>query len=161
MTEERDSAVLIPVDRRDSGDRILFTKRSEELPDHAGHVSFPGGKREPEDADLLETALRETREEVGIEEDCIDIGRELEPHYTKTSGYRIQPYAGELDGEYEIETGAEVDEMFYRDVEDLEQQYDPETAEFAFDDYRIWGATARILSTFLEEEYDSGGEGGC
>ncbi|GAA0350215.1 CoA pyrophosphatase [Bowmanella denitrificans] len=90
----RPAAVLMPIIERDEL-TLLFTRRAGHLKHHAGQVSFPGGRQEPEDADLLDTALRETREEIGINTDNIEIVGQLQ-RYRTVSGYEVTPYIGIL-----------------------------------------------------------------
>lgn len=156
------SAVLIPTYHDAGEDYVLFTERAEYLPSHAGDISFPGGKCEPGDGSLLETALREAMEEIGLEPDDVDVYRELEPTETKTSGYTIQPFAGEIPADYTFTMNDEVTGIIRAPISELCRNYrteydearERERIEFSYDDAVIWGVTARILSGFLEEEYD-------
>lgn len=86
----RPAAVLVPVVERADGLHALFTQRSEQLPSHAGQVAFPGGKSEREDASPLETALRETEEEIGLARDFVEVLGYLDLYQTG-SGFRIVP----------------------------------------------------------------------
>ena len=84
------AAVLVPLVMRDAGLHVLLTQRTEHLNDHAGQVSFPGGRREESDAGSVATALRETREEIGLAEDFIEVVGLLDDYETGT-GFRITP----------------------------------------------------------------------
>lgn len=91
-----DSGVLVPVYRGGDGAlRVVLIRRSD-WGGHAGHLAFPGGKRDPADASMLQTALREAREEIGIPADRIEILAELPPIETRTSGFRIYPVLGRV-----------------------------------------------------------------
>src|SRR5260370_32713230 len=86
--EIRPAAVLVPVVKREHGLTVLFTRRTAHLNDHAGQISFPGGRSEPGDADAAETALREAAEEIGLAAARVEVLGELHPYVTVT-GYRF------------------------------------------------------------------------
>ncbi len=90
-----DAAVLVPLVMRPEGLSVLLTRRTAHLNDHAGQISFPGGRVEPEDQGRAATALREAREEVGIEPDEVEVVGRLREYVTRT-GYRITPVVGLL-----------------------------------------------------------------
>src|SRR5215467_14797198 len=71
--EIRPAAVLVPVVKRENGLTVLFTRRTAHLHDHAGQISFPGGRSEPADADAAETAIREAQEEIGLAADRVEV----------------------------------------------------------------------------------------
>lgn len=87
------AAVLMPMLERQGQLSMLFTLRSRHLKHHAGQVSFPGGKQEPSDNNLLSTALRETHEEIGIHPQCIEVIGSL-PRYRTVSRFEVVPYVG-------------------------------------------------------------------
>ena len=89
----RPAAVLAPIVRRPEGWTMLFTQRAEETPAHPGQVSFPGGRVHADDASPLETALRETEEEIGLRREYIEIIGMLPDHVVIT-GYRVTPVVG-------------------------------------------------------------------
>src|SRR5207244_4441997 len=91
--EIRPAAVLVPVVRREGGLTVLLTRRTAHLNDHAGQISFPGGRAEPGDADAAQTALREAAEEIGLEAARVEVLGELHPYGTVT-GYRVTPVVG-------------------------------------------------------------------
>ena len=91
--EIRSAAVLVPVVKRKHGLTVLFTRRTAHLNDHAGQISFPGGRSEPGDADAAETALREAAEEIGLAPAQVEVLGEL-PEYVTVTGYRVTPVVG-------------------------------------------------------------------
>lgn len=149
MAEMRDAAVLIPV----AGDALVFTVRAAELPSHAGHVSFPGGKREPTDTSLRDTALRETEEEIRLDRSFVEITGTLPVHKTLSSGFRIKPFVGRVPEGLEFTPNMEVDEVFTVSLNRLhrsEVQGD-DGIRYPCGPYTIWGVTARILASFLDQ----------
>jgi 8-oxo-dGTP pyrophosphatase MutT (NUDIX family) len=142
---------------------LLFTLRSDDLPSHKGQVSFPGGKTHDEDVNLLETALREAQEEVGIVPQDVEILGCLDDVSTMANQYIITPFVGLLPAGYEFTPNpAEVTDIFTLSVADLENPHHRITENRSFDgvDYEIslitagphgiWGATHRITENFLE-----------
>lgn len=159
----RESAVLIPVYERAGQYHIIFTLRTQYLEHHKGEISFPGGGRHAEDRDLLVTALRESREEIGLREEDVEVLGVLDDTVTVTSLYRITPFVGLIPYPYEFKADPfEVEEIFALPVADLlhkakirvedqimgGQRIEVHTYEIG--GRTIWGATARILSRFFE-----------
>ena len=151
------AGVLIPVIDRDTGLSVLLTQRSAELKHHAGQVSFPGGRMEEHDQDIVHTALRETHEEVGIPPEVISVVGYLPPMPTIT-GYAVTPVVGLVAHDVtlridrtEVEYAFEVPLAFLLDSRNeraLEREYQGRrvpTVEFHFEGEQIWGATAHIL----------------
>lgn len=91
--QNRDASVLITLVQREHGLNVLFTRRTAHLSQHAGQISFPGGRAEGQDKDAIETALRETREEIGLGSEWVDVIGQLPPYHTIT-GYRVTPVVG-------------------------------------------------------------------
>ena len=153
----RPAGVLIPVMERDDGLFVLLTQRSAELKHHAGQISFPGGRMEEYDQDIVHTALRETHEEVGIPPEVITVVGYLPPMPTIT-GYAVTPVVGLVAEDIplridrtEVEYAFEVPLAFLLDSRNeraLEREYQGRrvpTVEFHFEGEQIWGATAHIL----------------
>lgn len=151
------AGVLIPVIERATGLAVLLTQRSAELKHHAGQVSFPGGRMEERDPDVVQTALRETHEEVGIPPEAVAVVGYLPPMPTVT-GYAVTPIVGLVDegvplqiDRTEVEYAFEVPLAFLldrRNAQALEREYRGRripTVEFHYEGERIWGATAHIL----------------
>ncbi|MDE3115273.1 MAG: CoA pyrophosphatase [Pseudomonadota bacterium] len=155
------AAVLMPIVRRDAP-TVLFTKRTEHLARHAGQVSFPGGRVHEADASLVETALRETREETGIGAEYVSVLGFLDSYETGT-GFAIVPVVGLLEEGFALAPDpGEVDEVFEVPLAFLldpanrkleGRQWRGRTRHyyaFSYGRHYIWGATAAILVGFAE-----------
>jgi 8-oxo-dGTP pyrophosphatase MutT (NUDIX family) len=151
------AGVLIPIIEHRDGCTVLFTRRSPHLRYHAGQVSFPGGRMEPGDTDILETALRETREEVGIDPSIVEIAGFL-PSLPTISGYAVTPIVGFVpSGTLIVPDPTEVERVFEVPLDFLlepanRQRSEREVygervavSEYRYAAERIWGATASIL----------------
>lgn len=153
----RPAAVLVPVVNRSDDLTVLFTRRTAHLHDHAGQISFPGGRAEPGDASPGETALRETLEEIGLEPERVEILGHL-PEYTTVTGYRVTPVVGLLTPplelrlyDFEVAEAFEVPLTFLLDPanhqrnllihEGRERHY----YAMPYGPHYIWGATAGML----------------
>lgn len=154
----KESAVLVPVYEEDDEPGLLFTKRSDDLPRHAGQVSFPGGRREDGDGTLLDTALRELHEEVGLPSGYVDVVGRFDDVRT-TTGYRITPFVGGVPRDFEyVKQETEVAELIFAPVAELAEPSVHERRRkggyklhyFHYEGYTIWGATAEILVDFLD-----------
>jgi len=154
------AGVLIPVLDRRGQLSVLLTQRSAELKHHAAQVSFPGGRMEADDTDVVHAALRETHEEVGIPADEIAVIGYLDPMPTVT-GYAVTPVVGVVSADVplrldrtEVEYAFEVPLPFLLDENNeraAERQYQGRTVptvEFHYKRERIWGATAHMLVEF-------------
>ncbi len=151
------AAVLVPLVNRPEGLTLLLTQRSDGLPDHAGQISFPGGRVEPDDLTLAHAALREAAEEVGLAPDRVDILGELATYETVT-GYRVTPVVGWVEPPITLTTDPiEVAEAFEVPLAFLldpanQQRHFRMLGEIRRDfwaipwrDRYIWGATAAML----------------
>ncbi|WP_312908845.1 NUDIX hydrolase [Natronosalvus caseinilyticus] len=157
-----DAAVLTPVIDRDGEDHLLFTRRADHLGEHPGQMSFPGGGREPQDDSILETALREADEEIGLEPSAVDVVGQLDDIRTVTE-YAVTPFVGRIPDRLYDPDEREVAEIV---VLPLSAFLDPDNYEydrrdhpyygdivihyFHVDGYTVWGATGRILVQLLE-----------
>lgn len=154
-----EAAVLIPIIARPEP-TILFTQRTTNLARHSGQVSFPGGRREPGDLSPLETALRETREETGIEPALVSIAGYL-PRYRTGTGYDIAPVVGVLTADFtlapnpaEVADTFEAPLAFFLDAANRRVETRIWGARersfyvFTHESHTIWGATAAILVDF-------------
>jgi 8-oxo-dGTP pyrophosphatase MutT (NUDIX family) len=163
-TPLRESAVLVPMFRDAAGEITLVLIRRSDYGIHGGQLAFPGGKREPTDASLLATALRETEEEVGLSAAAIDVLAALPPVQTLTSGFHIAPFLARitppLTWHFQPTEIAEVLEVPLRHLIDpanagqelwqLPGWPTPELISFwRIGPYHLWGATYRILHQLL------------
>ena len=160
----RPAAVLVPIVDRDEP-TVLFTQRTTHLPDHAGQISFPGGKIDPDDVSPLAAALREAEEEIGLERRFIDPIGYLDLYMT-TLGYRIVPTVARVDLGFRLELNrSEVDDIFEVPLAFLmtEENHKLHSREWKgmtrtvyampFGERNIWGVTAGILRNLYERIY--------
>lgn len=158
----RRAAVLVPVLLEQEGARVVYTLRKDDLQDHAGQVSFPGGSPESGDESLLATALREAEEEIDLRPDMVEVIGELEEMYIPPSGFLVRPFVGLLPHEAElILDPEEVEAIFSVSLDELMSpasfkkvvwEYDGRPHEapvFAVKGHEIWGATAAITGVLL------------
>jgi 8-oxo-dGTP pyrophosphatase MutT (NUDIX family) len=141
----------------------VFTRRSTGLRRHAGEISFPGGRRDPEDADLSQTALREAEEEIGLARSEVMLLGQLEPTPTWVTNYVIHPFVGLIPAgrAWEI-SPREVDAVLEFPLRALQEGrtrtrmerrgIEFETDAYVLDGHVIWGATARILENLLTQQ---------
>jgi 8-oxo-dGTP pyrophosphatase MutT (NUDIX family) len=157
---DREAAVLMPVFEKDGEPCFLLTLRTEEVETHKGQISFPGGMRHGSES-LEVTALRETREEIGIDEEKIEIlGRFHD--YISSTDYRVVPFAGYVRLPFQVVLQpAEVAEVL---TVPFRIFFDPQRLRtekmmlrgkridvhfYSYNSYQIWGLTARIIRDFL------------
>jgi 8-oxo-dGTP pyrophosphatase MutT (NUDIX family) len=153
------AAVLVPLVQREAGLTVLLTQRAATLKDHAGQISFPGGRIEAHDADAWQAALREAHEEIGLSTSCVEFAGYLPDHWVGT-GFRVTPAVGFVSPNYELRIAtAEVHEVFevplnfildaanhkprLRRVGDVTLQ----VFDIPYGERNIWGATAGMLLT--------------
>src|ERR671921_769179 len=112
-TDTRLAAVLVPIIVEGEDARVVYTVRKDDLADHAGQISFPGGSMEARDTSLLETALREAQEEIDLSPDLVEVVGELEEMYIPPSNFCVSPFVGPPPPEAErVLSPDEVEEIF-------------------------------------------------
>jgi 8-oxo-dGTP pyrophosphatase MutT (NUDIX family) len=152
-----DAAVLVPIVNRGNGAMLLFTRRTPHLDDHAGQISFPGGRVEASDASREETALRETEEEIGLPRAQVTLLGRL-PEYAIPSGFRITPVVGWVEPPFTLqEDPFEVAAVFEAPLAYFLDASNYQRREYRFrgkhrhylavpyEGHYIWGATAGML----------------
>lgn len=158
-----EAAVLVPVCMGHEGEQVLFIKRAAAPDAHGGQFAFPGGRREPEDADLVATALREAWEEVGLLPEHVEVLGQLDAQVTPT-GFHITPVVGRVPWPYALELNpVEVDRVIQVPLARLLEPGYIRLAEVPLAGGRvvssyvfelgadvIWGATARITLQLVE-----------
>lgn len=157
----RRACVLIPLTRSASGWSILFTRRSEHLTAHSGQIAFPGGGVERGES-LLDAAIREAEEEVGIPPEQVEIIGRLDDIVTN-SGFLVAPFAAVIREPVSyVLQASEVVEVFEVPIERLLELGNPEVRYVTFrnrrhpayyyryEQYEIWGLTGRMLKGFLD-----------
>lgn len=160
----KEASVLIPLFCREGKCCVLLTRRTQQVEYHKGEISFPGGAREASDGSLLNTALRETQEETGIDAGTIQILGKLDDTLTVVSNFVISPFVGWVSYPYrcclnalETEEILEIPLFFFLRRENYwksEFQYRRKSYESHFykwnDNAVVWGATARIIYHFCQ-----------
>ncbi len=155
------AAVLVALYKGETGYHVVLTKRSEHVEHHKGEISFPGGKLDDTDSDLISCALRETHEEIGVHPGDVQVLGELDDVYTYATGFLVVPFVGVIPHPYQFTTNSrEIDEVL---AVPFEVFFDPSCKDerlwdlngrsvrmvyYNWDGYTIWGATARILDDF-------------
>ena len=159
----RSAAVLIPLYESGGEVHLVLTKRSSTVRTHRGEVSFPGGGQEPSDGSLEATALREAQEEIGLHPDDVEVLGVGDDMPTAVSGYVIRPFVARIPHPYVFRPDpSEVERVLRPRLRDFtdpsrrrEQTWEREGVRFPMTFYEVegeivWGATARILVTFLD-----------
>ena len=161
------SAVLVPITFENNSANIILTYRSAKLKDHAGQISFPGGRIDKKDLSPIDTAIRETKEEIGIEKKYINILGNLDNYVTGT-GFQILPIIANVIGGYDISINSkEVESVFKlpmsilmnkknNDIQEKlyyngEISYNYNFNVINYENHFIWGATASILLNLYEK----------
>jgi 8-oxo-dGTP pyrophosphatase MutT (NUDIX family) len=159
------AAVLVALYDRQGELNVVFTKRTDRVQHHRGEISFPGGAMDPEDVDLIATALRECEEEIGLHAEHIQIIGQLDDVVT-VSSFHVSVFVGEIrqslspytwqPHEHEVAEVLEVPLWHLLDVSNLVEVPRQREGElvimegFRFGDHTIWGATGRMLRNFLD-----------
>ena len=155
------AAVLVALYEHDRSLHAVFTRRHSDLRSHAGEISFPGGRRDDADADLVTTALREAEEEIGLPRDAVHILGALCPTPTMATSFGVYPFVGLIDpGREWMLSPREVDEVLELRLSDLRAASNRRRLLHRGIPFRsvvydvseeavIWGATARIVGDLL------------
>jgi 8-oxo-dGTP pyrophosphatase MutT (NUDIX family) len=158
------AAVLIPLFREDGEYKVLFTKRTDRVEHHKGQISFPGGAVDEEDGSLVETALREAYEEVGLLREDVRILGRIDDRLTVASNFVIHPFVGTIPHPYDFRINAkevknlvEVPLKIFFPDGSTDNMHDVEYAgityqsvAFPYQGEVIWGATAKIMENLVE-----------
>lgn len=166
MNDTKKSAVLVPIYRRDDGEVMVILVRRSEGDNHGGQIAFPGGKVSKSDKTLLDTALREADEEIGLPAENVLIIRQLPKVYTNFSNFEITPFLSKIKkpANWKLSKN-EISEVIEIPVKRLSDQlsHGQETMDFPDWDkarevpfirigqYKLWGASYRILEPILTE----------
>lgn len=155
--EERPAAVLVPLVWHQGAPAVLLTRRTASLSQHAGQISFPGGKIDPHDPSAVHAALRETREEVGLAEENISVLGTL-PDYVTITRFRVTPVVGllvpplalapepsEVAEVFEVPLGLVLDPRQYERHSYVRDGVAGVYLSLTFGQHHIWGATAAML----------------
>lgn len=157
------AAVLVPFFELQGELYLLFTKRTGHLHHHSGEICFPGGSRDPQDPDLLFTALRELQEEVAVPSDQVEVLGRIDDTKTVSSAFVVAPYIGFLQpnaqfspNEIEVEQILQIpfkhfyDPSIFREEPRMVDQRNIPVYYYQWQNHTIWGLTARILKTLME-----------
>lgn len=161
------AAVIVPILEKDGQAHFLFTKRTTHVAQHKGEICFPGGHHETRDSTLLDTALRETHEEIGLPPEAVEVLGEMSQEKTYATRFIISPFVARIPYPYPFRADPhEIEEIMAIPVESLRNKngFREETWSFdgagtrpvcffSYQGYIIWGATARILKSLLEMVY--------
>lgn len=161
--EFRPAAVLVPLFWQDEEIHIMLTKRSEQLKHHSGQVSFPGGGFDESDITIRQAAIRETKEEIGIDAAYIEVVGYLEDIETN-SGFYVTPFVGILKEGFTVDANDdEVAEVFSaplsffcdeKNCKKKSAKYQNKTVHYyvyQYNDYTIWGVTAEIIVKLVKK----------
>ena len=153
----RPAAVLVPLVHRAPGVTVLLTQRTDDMPSHAGQIAFPGGRPQASDADAVDTALRETEEEVGLARSFIEVIGPVD-HYRTGTGYEITPIVGivtpgfitradprEVADVFEVPLEHFLDERNHKIQSRNYQGRERRFYTMPYGERYIWGATAGML----------------
>ena len=158
----RPASVLIPLIERGPGLNVILTRRASALKHHPGQIAFPGGKQDAADATPLDAALREAREEIGLDPACIEVLGSFEGHETVTD-FSVTPFVGLIGADFRpVPDRREVDEVFEIPLDFL---LDPANLQrhgrvwggrwrqyyaIPYGPHYVWGATARMIKSLSD-----------
>jgi 8-oxo-dGTP pyrophosphatase MutT (NUDIX family) len=156
-----DAAVLVPLYTSGGELHAVFTRRRDDLRRHPGEISFPGGRYDEGERDLLATALREAEEEIGLPTAAVEVLGALQPTPTIATGYAVYPFVGMIEaGRSWSPSAGEVADVLELSLPDLLAGYARRrlvrrglpirTDTYLVEDHLIWGATARILADLFD-----------
>jgi 8-oxo-dGTP pyrophosphatase MutT (NUDIX family) len=156
-----DAAVLVPLVGEPQQLGLVFTERRADLRRHAGEISFPGGRPDTPHEGMLETALREAQEEIGLDPDSVELLGALPPVSTVVTGYKVHPFVGLIpEGLQFIPNPEEVEAVLLFNLDELRAGFGMRrlvrrgvpirTPTYVVGEHLVWGATARILGSLLE-----------
>lgn len=163
-----EASVLVPVTAVPDRPELILTRRALTMNSHAGEVAFPGGKKDPADADLLTTALRESEEEIGLPRAAVDVVGRLST-LTSRAGIKVSPWVGivppdvrltanpqELDSIFRVPLPFFLETPLQQDhvVRWLGNEFVMPT--WRYEGHMIWGLTAYIIVDLLNTAYDAG-----
>ena len=166
MKEYRPAAVLFPIIDRPEEPSVLLTIRSNDMPSHAGQISFPGGRVQQEDRDHTDTALRETWEEVGIERNYVEVMGDMGLHLGGM-GFAVTPVVGiihpdadftpcprEVQGMFEVPLAHlfDLDKHVIEERENNGVKY--RMPAIPYGEFHIWGLTAGIINSLAKAVHD-------
>jgi 8-oxo-dGTP pyrophosphatase MutT (NUDIX family) len=162
----KQAAVLIPIIDHQNDLTVLFTRRASTLKHHGGQISFPGGKVEPQDTNLLDTALREAQEEINLPAEQVCVVGQLN-NYQTISGFSVTPIIGllpanltftadhnEVEEIFEVPLSYFLDQANHHSVEIMRHQQIYRMNFMPFQEYPIWGATAAMLKDLVAHLLD-------
>ena len=157
------AGVLVPIYRQDGDYRILFTKRTHNLEHHKGQISFPGGSVDEEDNSVQDTVLREAREEIGLLREDVELLGRIDDTLTVVSDFIVHPFVGLIPYPYDFTINTdEVARLIKVPLKAFHPENKRKGTSFEFEgeayrtptyEYKgdvIWGATARIMETFID-----------
>jgi 8-oxo-dGTP pyrophosphatase MutT (NUDIX family) len=157
---QTEAAVLAPLFGYPDRPGLVFTERRADLRRHPGEISFPGGRRDHPEEELLATALREAEEEIGLDPHAVQVVGALPPIGTFVTSYKVHPFVGLIGDDLRLEANpAEVAAVLMFTVEELRTGFAMRrlvrrgipirTPTYVVGEHLIWGATARILGELL------------
>jgi 8-oxo-dGTP pyrophosphatase MutT (NUDIX family) len=156
-----DAAVLLPMFGHPAQPGLVFTERRSDLRRHAGEISFPGGRQDHPDEDLIATAVREAEEEIGLDPGDVEVIGALPPVGTFVTGYKVHPFVGLIPEDLQFRPNpGEVAAILLFRLDELRAGFAMRrlvrrgvpirTPTYAVGEHLVWGATARILAELLE-----------
>lgn len=152
-TDTKHAAVMVAIYGKEPC--VIMTEKPKTMVQHGGEVSFPGGKMTDSDRDLLDTAIRETDEEISLNISRFQVIGQLRPVQTRNSGFTIMPFVSILDSIPPLIPNSEVEQILHIPIlpllrtlgedDDIEHRSLFEAYKLTYDNKIIWGASARIL----------------